>query len=107
MVQLTETAVTKVREILDTQDPKPGGLRIAVVGGGCSGFSYSMAFENTPNMLDKTYSFDGLKVFIDQASLLYLDGVQVDYVETMEGSGFKFNNPNVKNTCGCGSSFSV
>jgi iron-sulfur cluster assembly accessory protein len=107
MVQLTETAVSKVREILDGQDPKPSGLRIAVVGGGCSGFSYSMAFENTPNMLDKTYSFDGLKVFIDQASLLYLDGVQVDYVETMEGSGFKFNNPNVKNTCGCGSSFSV
>jgi iron-sulfur cluster assembly accessory protein len=107
MVQLTDTAVTKVREILDTQDPKPSGLRIAVVGGGCSGFSYSMAFENTPNMLDKTYSFDGLKVFIDQASLLYLDGVEVDYVETMEGSGFKFNNPNVKNTCGCGSSFSV
>ena len=107
MVQLTETAVTKVREILDGQDPKPAGLRIAVVGGGCSGFSYSMAFETAPNMLDKTYNFDGLKVFIDQASLLYLDGAQVDYVESMEGSGFKFNNPNVKNTCGCGSSFSV
>jgi iron-sulfur cluster assembly protein len=107
MVQLTETAVSKVREILDTQEPKPAGLRIAVVGGGCSGFSYSMAFENTQNMLDKTYTFDGLKVFIDQASLLYLDGVEVDYVETLEGSGFKFNNPNVKSTCGCGSSFSV
>jgi iron-sulfur cluster assembly accessory protein len=107
MVQLTETAVGKVREILDGQEPKPAGLRIAVVGGGCSGFSYSMAFENTPNMLDKTYSFNGLKVFIDQASMLYLDGAEVDYVESMEGSGFKFNNPNVKNTCGCGSSFSV
>ena len=107
MVQLTETAVGKVREILATQEPQPAGLRIAVVGGGCSGFSYSMAFENTPNMLDKTYSFGGLKVFIDQASLLYLDGAEVDYVETLEGSGFKFNNPNVKNTCGCGSSFSV
>jgi len=107
MVQLTETAVSKVKEILSAQEPKPAGLRIAVVGGGCSGFSYSMAFENTPNMLDKTYAFDGLKVFIDQASLLYLDGAEVDYVETMEGSGFKFNNPNVKNTCGCGSSFSV
>jgi iron-sulfur cluster assembly accessory protein len=107
MVQLTETAVGKVREILDTQEPKPAGLRIAVVGGGCSGFSYSMAFENTPGMLDKTYSFDGLKVFIDQASLLYLEGVEVDYVESLEGSGFKFNNPNVKSTCGCGSSFSV
>ena len=107
MVQLTETAVTKVREILDTQEPKPAGLRLAVVGGGCSGFSYSMAFENSPTMLDKTYSYDGLKVFIDQASLLYLDGAEVDYVETLEGSGFKFNNPNVKSTCGCGSSFSV
>jgi iron-sulfur cluster assembly protein len=107
MVQLTETAVIKVKEILDTQEPKPAGLRIAVVGGGCSGFSYSMAFENTPNMLDKTYQFDGLKVFVDQASLLYLDGASVDYVETLEGSGFKFENPNVKNTCGCGSSFSV
>jgi iron-sulfur cluster assembly protein len=107
MVQLTETAVSKVKEILDTQEPKPAGLRIAVVGGGCSGFSYSMAFENTPNMLDKTYQFNGLKVFVDQASLLYLDGASVDYVETLEGSGFKFENPNVKNTCGCGSSFSV
>jgi|SRR5579871_573143 len=110
MVQLTETAVTKVIEILDTQEPKPAGLRIAVVGGGCSGFSYSMAFENTPGFMDKTYKFgDGekLKVFIDQASLLYLDGVEVDYVETFEGSGFKFNNPNVKSTCGCGSSFSA
>ncbi len=107
MVQLTENAVGKVREILDTQDPKPAGLRIAVVGGGCSGFSYSMAFENAPNLLDKTYSFGGLKVFIDQASLLYLDGAEVDYVETVEGAGFKFSNPNVKSTCGCGSSFSV
>jgi iron-sulfur cluster assembly accessory protein len=107
MVQLTETAVVKVKEILETQEPKPVGLRIAVVGGGCSGFSYSMAFENAPNMLDKTYQFNGLKIFIDQASMLYLDGAQVDYVESMEGSGFKFSNPNVKSTCGCGSSFSV
>ena len=107
MVQLTETAVGKVREILSTQEPKPVGLRIAVVGGGCSGFSYSMAFENSPGLLDKTYNFDGLKVFVDQASLLYLDGAEVDFVETLEGSGFKFNNPNVKSTCGCGSSFSA
>ena len=107
MVQLTPKAIDKVREILDMQEPKPAGLRISVVGGGCSGFSYSMAFENQPNMLDKTYSYDGLKVFVDQASMLYLDGAEVDYVETLEGSGFKFNNPQVKSTCGCGSSFSV
>ncbi len=107
MIQLTETAVGKVSEILGMQEPKPAGLRISVVGGGCSGFSYSMAFENASNMLDKTYDFGDLKVFIDQASMLYLDGVEVDYVETLEGSGFKFNNPQVKSTCGCGSSFSV
>jgi iron-sulfur cluster assembly protein len=104
---LTTRAVDKVKEILASQEPKPAGLRIAVVGGGCSGFSYSMAFENTPNMLDKTYNYEELKVFVDQASLLYLDGAEVDYVETLEGSGFKFSNPNVKSTCGCGSSFSA
>lgn len=107
MIQLTDNAITKVKEILGSQDPQPAGLRIAVVGGGCSGFSYSMAFENSPGLLDKTYDFAGLNVFIDQASMLYLDGAEVDYVETLEGAGFKFNNPHVKSTCGCGSSFSV
>lgn len=107
MIQLTEKAIEKVSEILTMQEPKPSGLRIAVVGGGCSGFSYSMAFENAPSMLDKTYSFGDLKVFIDSASMLYLDGAEVDYVESFEGSGFKFNNPHVKSTCGCGSSFSA
>jgi len=107
MVQLTERAVGKVKEIMASQQPAPAGLRIAVVGGGCSGFSYSMAFENQPNILDKSYDYSGLKVFVDQASLLYLDGAEVDYVETLEGSGFKFNNPQVKSTCGCGSSFQV
>ena len=108
MIELTETCANKVSEILNTQDPKPAGLRIAVVGGGCSGFQYSMVFENNnAGPLDKTYNFNGVKVFIDQASMLYLDGVKVDYVETLEGAGFKFENPNVKSTCGCGSSFNV
>jgi iron-sulfur cluster assembly protein len=107
MISLTPVAVTKVKEILTAQEPQPSGLRISVVGGGCSGFSYSMAFENSAGLLDKTYDFEGLKVFIDQASMLYLDGAEVDYVETLEGSGFKFNNPNVKSTCGCGSSFNA
>ena len=106
-VALTDNAITKVREILNMQDPKPAGLRISVVGGGCSGFSYSMAFENAPGLMDKIYTYDDLKVFVDQASLLYLDGARVDYVESLEGSGFKFENPNVKSTCGCGSSFSA
>ena len=110
-ISLTPGAVSKVKEIMSQQDPKPAGLRIGVVGGGCSGFSYSMLFEGDQNGndlgMDKVFDFDGLKVFVDQASLLYLDNTEVDYVETLEGSGFKFGNPNVKTTCGCGSSFSV
>jgi iron-sulfur cluster assembly accessory protein len=108
MIQLSPVAVTKVKEILSQQTPVPVGLRVAVVGGGCSGFSYHMAFENAVNETsDNVYEFDGLKVMVDQMSEMYLDGVSIDYVETIEGSGFKFNNPNVKSTCGCGSSFSV
>src|ERR1035437_7256835 len=107
MVQITERAIGKVKEIMGSQDPAPSGLRISVVGGGCSGCSYAMAFENTPNILDKPYACGGLKIFVDQASLLYLDGAEVDFVETLEGSGFKSNNPQVKSPCGCGSSFQV
>jgi iron-sulfur cluster assembly accessory protein len=106
-IEFTPTAVTKVKEILTQQDPQPLGLRVSVVGGGCSGFSYQMNFETQSNGIDKVYEFDGLKIFVDAASLMYLKGTRVDYVETLEGSGFKFENPNVKTTCGCGSSFSV
>jgi iron-sulfur cluster assembly accessory protein len=106
-VSLTPNAVSKVREIMGQQTPVPAGLRIGVVGGGCSGFSYSMQFENAPGMMDKTFDMEGLKVFVDATSVMYLNGCIVDYVETLEGAGFKFENPNVKSTCGCGSSFSV
>ena len=106
-VTLTQTAVAKVKEIMAQQDPMPAGLRIGVVGGGCSGFSYSMNFENASGMMDKVFNFDELKVFVDATSLMYLQGCVVDYIETLEAAGFKFENPNVKSTCGCGSSFSV
>jgi iron-sulfur cluster assembly accessory protein len=66
-----------------------------------------MNFESETSGIDKTFEFDGLKVFVDQASLLYLNGAKIDYVETLEASGFKFDNPNAKTTCGCGSSFSA
>jgi iron-sulfur cluster assembly protein len=108
MIQLTDNAVSKISEIIAQQEPKPQGLRISVVGGGCSGFQYSMAFESNQLPLDKVYKFDGdLKVFVDQASMLYLSNVRVDYVETLEGAGFKFDNPNVTSTCGCGSSLNA
>jgi iron-sulfur cluster assembly accessory protein len=106
-VTLSPAAIAKVREIMATQDPVPSGLRIGVVGGGCSGFQYSMSFENQRGMMDNVFNYDGLKVFVDATSVMYLNGCVVDYVETLEAAGFKFENPQVKSTCGCGSSFSV
>jgi len=106
-VTLTPNAIKKVKEIMAQQDPVPAGLRVGVVGGGCSGFSYSMTFENNAGLMDKTFDMDGLKVYVDATSVMYLQGCSVDYVETLEGAGFKFDNPNVKSTCGCGSSFNV
>jgi iron-sulfur cluster assembly accessory protein len=103
----TSTAIAKVKEVMAQQNPLPAGLRVGVVGGGCSGFQYSMSFDNAAGMMDKTFNFDELKVFVDATSLMYLKGVTVDYIETLEGAGFKFENPNVKSTCGCGSSFNV
>jgi len=87
---LTAPAIAKVREIMATQDPLPAGLRIGVAG-----------------MMDKVFKFDDLQVYVDATSLMYLDGCTVDYVENLEAAGFKFDNPNVKSTCGCGSSFSA
>jgi len=107
MISLTPVASTKVKEIMQMQSPVPAALRVAVVGGGCSGFAYHMAFENQVNESDNVYEYNGLKVLVDQMSEMYLEGVEIDYIETIEGAGFKFNNPNVKSTCGCGSSFSV
>ena len=108
-VQLTPSAIAKVKEIMvaAARQADVGGLRIGVVGGGCSGFQYSMSFENQSGMMDKVYRFDDLKVFLDATSAMYLNNCVVDYVETLEAAGFKFENAAVKSTCGCGSSFSV
>jgi iron-sulfur cluster assembly accessory protein len=104
-VSMTANAIAKVKEIMAQQNPVPAGLRVGVVGGGCSGFQYSMQFENGAGAMDKVFEYEGLKLFVDATSLMYLSGCVVDYVETLEGAGFKFENPNVKSTCGCGSSF--
>jgi len=107
-ITLTKRAEEKVKEILMDQPEPYAGLRIQVVGGGCSGFSYRMGFDKNANeQNDTTFEFEGLKVFIDKSSLLYMDGAEVDYVEGLHGAGFKFNNPNSTGSCGCGSSFSV
>jgi iron-sulfur cluster assembly accessory protein len=107
-ILLTKKAEDKVKEILSEQPEPYAGLRIQVVGGGCSGFQYRMGFDkNFNDQSDQIFEFDGLKVFIDKQSLLYMDGAEVDYVEGLHGAGFKFNNPNSTGSCGCGSSFSV
>jgi iron-sulfur cluster assembly accessory protein len=107
-ILLTKKAEDKVKEILSEQPEPYAGLRIQVVGGGCSGFQYRMGFDkNFNDQTDQVFEFDGLKVFVDRQSLLYMDGAEVDYVEGLHGAGFKFNNPNSTGSCGCGSSFSV
>ena len=107
MIQLTEKAAEKVREIRQAENIENGlGLRLRVVGGGCSGFSYDLYFDEM-QASDKTFEVHGVKVVVDPMSLQYLIGTEIDYVEGLHGAGFKFGNPNVKSTCGCGSSFSV
>ena len=105
MISITEKAVGKVREIMSQRGEEATNLRIGVVGGGCSGFQYSMAFDNNVRDDDKVLEYEGFKVLVDQKSMLYLMGAEVDYVESLNGSGFKFNNPNARTTCGCGESF--
>jgi iron-sulfur cluster assembly protein len=107
-VSLTLKAVQMIRTTLEQEGLDPeSGLRVAVRGGGCSGFEYALDFDLEPRPEDIELEFDGLRVFIDPISARYLDGTQIDYVFGPMGSGFKFNNPNAVGSCGCGSSFSV
>lgn len=107
MLNLTEKAAEKVKEIRTAEGIEEAmGLRVRVVGGGCSGFSYDLYFDSAQEA-DQTFDVNGIKIVVDQMSVMYLMGVEVDYVEGLHGAGFKFNNPNVKSTCGCGSSFSA
>jgi iron-sulfur cluster assembly accessory protein len=104
-VSLTVKAVEMVKDAMQREGLAGYGIRIGVMGGGCSGFQYSMDFENAPKDGDVTLEQDGLKLYVDAMSSMYLQGVTVDYVVGLQGAGFKFNNPNAKSTCGCGSSF--
>jgi iron-sulfur cluster assembly accessory protein len=107
MVQITPVAATKVNEIRGAEGIEDHlALRLRVVGGGCAGFNYDLYFDE-PAEVDRQFDVAGVKVVVDEMSLMYLVGTEIDYVEGLQGAGFKFNNPNVKTTCGCGSSFSV
>jgi iron-sulfur cluster assembly accessory protein len=112
MIEFSKAAIAKTRHArsgagIGVEHLMPKYLRLGVQGGGCTGFQYSMAFTNEKGPLDTEYEFDGEKVIVDGISKMYLEGTRVDYIETLESSGFKFENPNVKTTCGCGKSFSA
>jgi iron-sulfur cluster assembly accessory protein len=107
LVSLTAKAVEMVKDAMQREGLAGYGIRVGVMGGGCSGFQYSMDFEQAAKEGDITLEQDGIKLFVDSMSSMYLQGVTVDYVVGLQGAGFKFNNPNAKSTCGCGSSFSA
>ena len=107
MITITEKAATKVQEIAQAEDLIGQGLRLRVIGGGCAGFSYDLYFEDKPGDMDELFEDKGVKLFIDPMSYQYLEGTEIDYVEGVHGSGFKFVNPQAKSSCGCGSSFSA
>jgi len=107
-VTLTAKAADMVKITRDQEGIDPShGLRIAVRGGGCSGFEYALDFEQEPRENDWVYEQGGLTIFVDAVSARYLEGTSIDYVLGSTGAGFKFNNPKAVGTCGCGSSFTV
>ena len=107
-IRLTPKAVQMVKITREQEGIEEGyGLRVAVRGGGCSGFEYALDFENEPRDNDHVVEYDGLRIFVDHLSARYLQGTEIDYVLGMQGAGFKFNNPKAVGSCGCGSSFAV
>lgn len=107
-VTLTAKAVEMIKTTRDQEGIDAShGLRIAVRGGGCSGFEYALDFENETRDNDWVYEQGEIKVYVDAVSARYLEGTSIDYVFGMQGAGFKFNNPNATGSCGCGSSFAV
>lgn len=105
-IHLTAAAVKAVKLAIDEEGQPGDGLRVSVVGGGCSGFEYNLDFDKEERMGDITLTFGDVTVFIDPMSANYLKGTVIDYVTGLNGQGFKFNNPNARRTCGCGNSFS-
>ena len=108
MITVTERAKAEVERIVKEQNlPEDTVLRVGVKGGGCSGFSYSLGFDDSVQETDQVFETDGIKLVCDPKSFLYLNGTQLDFEESLMGRGFKFGNPNASKTCGCGESFSV
>ncbi|NUP96718.1 MAG: iron-sulfur cluster assembly accessory protein [Planctomycetaceae bacterium] len=108
MISLTERAAHEVKRIVTEQKlPELTALRVGVKGGGCSGFSYTLGFDDQVSETDQIYELEGVRVVCDPKSFLYLNGTQIDFEDNLMGRGFKFGNPNAAKSCGCGESFSV
>ena len=107
MIQVTPKAVQKIREAFTREGVNGGGLRLGVLGGGCSGLSYQFKYAPQPRANDQVFEFDDVKVFVDPKSMVYLEGMTIDYKESLIYSGFAFDNPHADKTCGCGTSFSA
>lgn len=109
MITLTDKAVKEIKRLQDGDESAKGkSLRVQVIGGGCSGMSYKLGFDNEPaSPADKTFEKDGVSLIVDNKSFLFLTGTELDFSDGLNGKGFVFNNPNAKRTCGCGSSFST
>jgi len=105
MIQISETAALKILSLMEKQGIAEGGLRVGVKGGGCSGLSYTFGWEKTPRLGDEVFEGHGAKIFVDRKSYVFLKGTTLDYDTELLSRGFAFNNPNAKQTCGCGSSF--
>jgi iron-sulfur cluster assembly accessory protein len=108
-LEMTAAAAVEVKKFMEAEKVSPdvGGLRVSVQPGGCSGFKYSLLIEDAPAEDDTIVAKDGFRVFVDPFSMQYMSGVTIDYVTSMQGSGFTFKNPNATGGCGCGSSFSA
>jgi iron-sulfur cluster assembly protein len=108
MITLTEKAISEIKKLMSQETSgATAGLRVGVKGGGCSGLSYVLSFEKGPRPDDNVLEFNGVKVFMDPKSAIYLGGTELDFSDGLNGKGFTFRNPNAQRTCGCGSSFGV
>lgn len=107
MVTVTDYAAKKIKSMLDEQGHPEYGLRVGIAGGGCSGFQYKMAFEEREDEMDQVVEENGVKIFVDAKSCLYLSGATLDFQDGLMGAGFKIDNPNARSTCGCGESFNI
>jgi iron-sulfur cluster insertion protein len=107
LINVTEAAAGKIRELLNEEGKAESGLRVFVQGGGCSGFQYGLMIEESGGVGDQLFESNGVRLFVDPVSVSYLKGAEVDFVDTITGGGFTIKNPNATSTCGCGSSFSA